>query len=55
MPGQTAPKTLQHGACTINIYRPTLTPAERAKREQNVKEILGREMLDYLRRKDTKR
>lgn len=47
-------KTLQHGACTINIHRPELTPTERAQREQTAKDNLERVMRDYTHRQTTR-
>lgn len=47
-------KTMTFGACTINVHRPELTSAERAKREQVARDTVGRVLRDYVRRKETK-
>lgn len=41
-------KTIQHGNCTIVIHRPVLTDQERAKREKQAQDILGRELRSYI-------
>lgn len=43
---------VQHGACTIVICRPILTAEEKAKREQAVKDTLGRTLHSYITRKE---
>lgn len=48
----TEPKTITYGACTIIIHRPTLTDAERARRESAVQDTLALVMRDYIPRKD---
>ena len=45
-------KTIHHGSCTINIHRPVLTEAERAKQERKTKEALERVMRDYIHKKE---
>lgn len=43
-------KTIQHGNVTIRVHRPELTAQERAKVEQQVMDVLAREMRGYLKR-----
>lgn len=45
-------KTIQHGSCTINIYRPVLTERERAKQESRTREALERVMSSYLHKRE---
>lgn len=45
-------KTVRHGNCTIVIHRPILSKPERAKREQRVRDVMGREMHQYIERKE---
>lgn len=52
MSGWTLTKTIQHGACTINIHRPALTAAERSKQEHLTKETLERVMREYIHKKE---
>lgn len=47
-------RTIRHGSCTLIVHRPELSDAERAKREQAVRETLARELRSYTTRKDTK-
>lgn len=47
-------KTIQYGTCTIIIQRPILTPAERAKREKQVRVNLENTLKDYYIRKERK-
>lgn len=44
--------TLQRGAATIVLYRPVLSEKERARREKQIQENLGRCMRDYLNRRN---
>lgn len=46
-------KTVRHGNCTIVIHRPILSKPERAKREQHVRNIVGREMFQYIARQQS--
>lgn len=48
-------KTLKYENCTINIYRPILTPEEAAKREKEVMDALEPIMRAYWSRKEAKR
>lgn len=48
-------KTIQRGDWTIVIHRPELAATERAKREQQIVDRLGRTMRDYYQTKETKR
>lgn len=43
-------KTIQHGNCTIEIYRPELTDAERKKREAHVAAVAGSVLASYYKR-----
>lgn len=51
-PEWTHTKTIQHGSCTINIYRPVLTERERAKQESRTREALERVMSAYLHKRE---
>lgn len=44
-------KTLQHGSATIIIHRPVLTDAERAKREQQIKDTVSIALRECIERK----
>jgi hypothetical protein len=44
---------LRHGSATIIIHRPVINETERAKREQQVRNVLGSVMRDYFKRKET--
>lgn len=45
-------KTLRYKNCTINVYRPILTPEEAAKREAQVVHALESFMGSYFRKKE---
>lgn len=45
-------KIIKHGNCTIELLRPELDKAERAKREAHVKEVTESVLSSYYRRKD---
>ena len=45
-------KTLRYKNCTINVYRPILTPDEAAKREAQVVRALESFMGNYFRKKE---
>ena len=45
-------KTIQHGACTIQVLRPILDEKERQKREAHVKAVAERVLRDYYIRKE---
>lgn len=45
-------KTIQHGACTIQVLRPILDEKERQKREAHVKAVAERVLSDYYIRKE---
>lgn len=47
-------KTITSGACTITLLRPVLTPADRSKREQQVRTTLEHALRDYYIRKERK-
>lgn len=47
-------KTMQRGNCEITVYRPELTPAEKERREQHVRDALVHSTKDYLTRKAEK-
>lgn len=47
-------KTIQHGACTIQILRPILDEKEQAKREAHAKTVAERVLRDYYIRKERK-
>ena len=40
-------KTIKHGDCTINIFRPELDDVERKKREKFVADAVGRVLSSY--------
>lgn len=50
-PGYRA-KVIKHGNCTIQILRPELDKTERAKRENHVKAVAEKTLLNYYKRKE---
>jgi len=44
-------KTMQHGACTIVVFRPILDPKEREKREKRAALELERGLREYIMKK----
>lgn len=48
-------KTIKHGNCTIEILRPDLDDKERTKRENHVKAVAEKVLLNYYKRKETER
>ena len=44
-------KVIKYGNCTIELYRPELDKAERAKREAQVKTVAERTLYQYYSRK----
>ena len=47
-------KTLQVGACTVQILRPEIEEGERQKREVHTQAVLERTLSDYYKRKEAK-
>ena len=45
-------KEIKHGNCMIQIFRPELDKAERAKREAHVKAVAEKTLLNYYKRKE---
>ncbi len=45
-------KVIKHGCCTIELFRPILDKAERAKREAQVKAAAEAVLRSYYRRKE---
>ena len=45
-------KVIKYGNCTIEIYRPELDKAERAKREAHIKAVAERTLFNYYSRKE---
>lgn len=50
-PGYKA-KVIKHGNCTIHLLRPELDKAERVKRENHVKAVAEKTLLNYYIRKE---
>lgn len=47
-------ETYRFGNVTVNVHRPVLTPAERMRREQQVKDTMARVMREYIHNKEGK-
>ncbi len=45
-------KVIKHGCCTIELLRPILDKAERAKREANLKSVAESVLRSYYKRKE---
>lgn len=45
-------KTIQRGACTVQILRPELEAPEREKREAHTQAVAERVLRDYYKRKE---
>ena len=45
-------KVIKYGECTIQIFRPELTDAERAKIEAHVKAVAESTLFKYYKRKE---
>lgn len=45
-------KVIQHGNCTIRIFRPDLDAKEQAKREAHLKAVAERTLSNYYIRKE---
>lgn len=45
-------KTIKHGSCTIEAYRPILSDEERKKREDHIATVAGRVLSNYYIRKE---
>ena len=45
-------QSIKYGNCTITVHRPVLTPSEKAKRERQVQDVVGRVMREYVHRKE---
>ena len=48
-------KTIKHGNCTIEIFRPNLDDKERTKRENHIKAVAEKVLFNYYKRKETER
>ena len=47
-------ETFKFGNVTVNVHRPVLTPSEKARREQQVKDTMARVMREYIHKKEAK-
>ncbi len=45
-------KVIKYGNCTIEVYRPELDKAERAKIEAHVKAVAEKTLFNYYKRKE---
>lgn len=46
--------TYKYGNVTVHVHRPVLTPTEKARREQQVKDTMSRAMREYIHKKEAK-